>query len=190
MANYKTNTYYKDIPSILLENRIIYVTGEINEATAYQVNSMLMLLNEESSTKPIQMFIDSPGGAVISGLSIIDMMNFIEAPVYTYCIGLAASMASVLLAAGAKGNRGILSNAHVMLHQASGATNGNIQDQRIALQFCDSINSKLLGMLAELTGKDSKTIEADTSRDFYLTAEEALKYGIVDEIITKAKVIK
>lgn len=189
MANYKTDMSYKDISTILLENRIINLVGEVNDALAYHVTSALMVMAEESD-KPIQMFINSPGGSVMAGLAIIDVMKHIKAPVYTIVTGLAASMGAAILSAGEKGNRMALPNATVMLHQVSAGEAGNIQDMRVGLEFTEKLNNRLMTMIADNCGKTLKQLEKDTVRDKWLFAEEALTYGIVDQVVRPEETTK
>jgi ATP-dependent Clp protease protease subunit len=183
MSKYKTDMSYKDISTILLENRIINLVGEVDDGLAYQITSALMVMSEESD-KPIQMFINSPGGSVMSGLAIIDVMNHIKAPVYTIVTGLAASMGAAILSAGEKGHRMALPNATVMLHQVSAGERGNIQDMRVGLEFTEKLNGKLMKMIAANCGKTVEQLESDTLRDKWLFADEALAYGIVDEVVS------
>lgn len=182
MSNYKTEMSYKDISTILLENRIINLVGEVNDLLAYQITSALMIMSEESN-KPIQMFINSPGGSVTAGLAIIDIMNHIKAPVYTIVTGLAASMGAAILSAGEKGHRMALPNSTVMLHQVSSGEGGNIQDMRVGMEFTEKLNKRLMSMIAKNCGKKLTTLEKDTIRDKWLFADEALAYGIVDEVV-------
>jgi ATP-dependent Clp protease protease subunit len=183
--SFKREMEYKDIGTILLENRIINVVGEVNELMAYQICSALLVLDEQDNKKPIQMFINSPGGHVADGLAIIDTMNFIKAPIYTYVTGMAASMGAAILSAGKKGHRYALPNSSVMLHQVSSGTQGNIQDQRVSLAFSEKLNAKLMKMIAENCGKTREQLEEDTRRDLWMFADEAKAYGIVDEVVTK-----
>jgi ATP-dependent Clp protease, protease subunit len=183
--SFKRDMEYKDIGTILLENRIINVVGEVNEMMAYQICAALLVLDEQDNKKPIQMFINSPGGHVADGLAIIDTMMFIKAPVYTYVTGMAASMGAAILSAGEKGHRYALPNASIMLHQVSSGTQGNIQDQRVSLAFSEKLNAKLMNMIAENCGKSKEQLEKDTLRDLWMFADEAKAYGIVDEVITK-----
>jgi len=185
-SNLRKDYQYKDIPTILLESRIINLVGEVNEYMSYQIVSSLLVL-EEQSDKPIQMFINSPGGSIHDGLAIIDTMNFIKAPVYTYAMGYAASMGAAILSAGDKGHRYALPNASVMIHQASSGTSGNIQDQRVSLQYTESLNEKLADIIAKNCGKTKEEYIADTHRDKWMFAEDALAYGIIDEIVTNTE---
>jgi ATP-dependent Clp protease, protease subunit len=190
MSKYKTDFQYKDISTILLENRIINLVGQVDDALAYHICSALLVLDEENHDKPIQMFINSPGGSVMSGLAIIDVMQNIKAPVYTIVTGLAASMGAAILSAGEKGHRMALPNATVMLHQVSAGEQGNIQDMRVGLEFTEKLNGRLMKMIADNCGKTVKQLEADTMRDKWLFADEALKYGIVDEVVKSTKTTK
>jgi ATP-dependent Clp protease protease subunit len=187
MANYKTDMQYKDIGTILLENRIINLVGEVNDGMAYQIVSALLVLDEQNS-KPIQLFINSPGGSVHAGLAIIDAMKFVKAPVYTYCVGLAASMGAAILSAGAKGHRYAMPNATVMLHQVSGGSEGNIQDQRVSLAYSEKLNKKLMKIIATNVNKTFEQLEEDTLRDKWMFADEAKDYGIIDEVVSPDKV--
>jgi len=187
MSRYKQDFQYKDIGTVLLENRIINLVGQVNDELAYSICSALMVLDEEDNTKPIQLFINSPGGSVMAGLSIIDTMNHIKSPVYTIVTGLAASMGAAILSAGQKGHRMALPNATVMLHQVSAGEHGNIQDMRVGLEFTEKLNNRLMTMIAENCGKTLKQLENDTMRDKWLFADEALKYGIVDEVVKSTK---
>jgi ATP-dependent Clp protease protease subunit len=187
MSRYKQDFQYKDIGTVLLENRIINLVGQVNDELAYSICSALMVLDEEDNTKPIQLFINSPGGSVMAGLSIIDTMNHIKSPVYTVVTGLAASMGAAILSAGEKGHRIALPNATVMLHQVSAGEQGNIQDMRVGFEFTEKLNKKLLTMIAANCGKSVEQFEKDTMRDKWLFADEALKYGIVDEVAVSSK---
>lgn len=186
MANYKSELSYKDMGTILLENRIINLVGPINDTIAYQVTSALLILGEESD-KPIQMFINSPGGSVMAGFAIIDTMNQINAPVYTIVTGLAASMAATILSSGEKGHRMALPNSVIMMHQTSSGTEGNIQDMRISLKFTEDLNRKALELEAKNLNKSVEQLEKDLDRDKWFFAEEALAYGIIDEIAKPTK---
>jgi len=185
MSSYKSDFQYKDISTILLENRIINLVGEVDDRLAYQICSALLVLDEEDQKKPIQMFINSPGGSIHAGLAIIDTMNFIKAPVYTIVTGLAASMGAAILSAGAKGHRMSLSNASIMLHQASSGDQGNIQDLRVSLAYTERLNLRLMDMIAKNCGKTLKQLEKDTIRDYWMFPEDAKTYGIVDEVVKK-----
>jgi ATP-dependent Clp protease protease subunit len=168
--------------NVLRKNRIINLVGEVDTKLAYHVTSELLVMAEESD-KPIQMFINSPGGSVLDGLAIIDVMNFISAPVYTIVTGLAASMGAAILSAGEKGHRMALPNATIMLHQMSSGTHGNIQDMRVSMAFNEKLNEKLAKMLSTNCGKTHEEYEKDTSRDYWMFAQEAKEYGIIDQVI-------
>lgn len=183
MARYSQELQPEPIDVVLRKNRIINLVGEVNDELAYYISSALLVMNEEDPDKPIQMFINSPGGSIHAGLAIIDTMNFISAPVYTYVTGLAASMGAAILSAGEKGHRGGLPNASVMLHQASSGTRGNIQDQIVDLEYTKRLNDRLIEMIAKNCGKTIDKIKKDTNRDHWMFSEEALKYGIIDEIM-------
>ena len=182
MPEYKSDLSYKDISTILLENRIINLVGEVNDGLAYQITSALLIMAEESD-KPIQMFINSPGGSVMAGLAIIDVMQHIKAPVFTIVTGMAASMGAAILSAGEKGHRMALPNATIMLHQVSAGEGGNIQDMRVGMEFTEKLNTRLMTMIAKNCKKTLKQLEKDTVRDKWLFADEALAYGIVDEVV-------
>lgn len=171
-----------DIYSKLLESRIIFINGEINDTLSNIVISELLYL-DSLNTNDIEIYINSPGGSVTSGLAIIDTMNFIKSNVRTIVTGLAASMASIILANGTKGKRCSLKNSEIMIHQPLGNTSGQATD--IEIQAKRIINKKKLlnKMLSNLTGQDIKTIEKDTERDNFFTSKEAIEYGLIDSII-------
>ena len=171
-----------DIYSKLLESRIIFINGEINDTLSNIVISELLYL-DSLNTNDIEIYINSPGGSVTSGLAIIDTMNFIKSDVRTIVTGLAASMASIILANGTKGKRCSLKNSEIMIHQPLGNTSGQATD--IEIQAKRIINKKKLlnKMLSNLTGQDIKTIEKDTERDNFFTSKEAMEYGLIDSII-------
>ena len=172
-----------DIYSRLLKERVIFMGEEVNSATANIVIAQLLHLAYEDPKKDIKLYINSPGGSVYDGLAIIDTMNYIEPDVQTIGIGLQASMGAMLLSAGAKGKRYALPNARVMIHQPSSGTEGKITDQEIALKEGIYLKQILINMMAKNTGKDVKTIEKDMDRDNWMSAVEAQKYGIVDEVL-------
>ena len=172
-----------DIYSRLLKERIIFLGEEVNEHTANLVVAQLLFLAHENPKKSIKLYINSPGGSVYDGLAIIDTMNFIEPDVETIGIGLQASMGAMLLSSGAKGKRYCLPNARVMIHQPSSGTQGKITDQEIALKEGIYLKKRLAEIFAKNTGKDIKQVEKDMDRDNWMSAEEAKKYGIIDEII-------
>lgn len=173
-----------DIYSRLLEDRIIFLTGEIDDAMANTIVAQLIYLESDNPSKPISMYINSPGGSVSAGLAIYDTMKYISCEVSTICIGMAASMAAVLLSSGTKGRRFCLKNSEVMIHQPLGGMQGQASDIKIQAEHILKLKSKLNGILAENTGKSLLTIERDTDRDNYLSAEEALEYGLVDRIFS------
>lgn len=173
-----------DIYSKLLESRIIFINGEINDNLSNLVISELLYLDSLNSND-IDIYINSPGGSVTSGLAIIDTMNFIKSDVRTIVTGMAASMASLILASGAKGKRSSLKNSEVMIHQPLGTTSGQATDIEIHAKRIINKKKMLNKMLSDLTGQTLKRIEKDTERDKYLSSEEALKYGLIDNIIKK-----
>lgn len=173
-----------DLYSILLKNRIIFISGEIDDTLSNLVVAQLLYL-DSLNHEDISLYINSPGGSVTSGLAIYDTMNFIKSDVSTICYGICASMAAVLLSSGAKNKRYILPNADVMIHQVLGRSEGQASDVKIATDRILNLKNRLNTILSKNTNKHIKTIEKDTDRDNYLNAEEALKYGIVDKIIKK-----
>jgi ATP-dependent Clp protease protease subunit len=172
-----------DIYSRLLKDRIVFLGDEVNSATANLVVAQMLFLANEDPKKDIKFYINSPGGSVYDGLAIIDTMNYIEPDVQTIGIGLQASMGAMLLSCGAKGKRYVLPNARIMIHQPSSGTRGKITDQEIELREGIFLKKRLAEIFAKNTGKDLKTVEKDMDRDNWMSAEEALKYGIIDEII-------
>lgn len=176
-----------DIYSRLLQDRIIMLSGEVNDDIASLVVSQLLFLESQDPAKDIHLYINSPGGVVSSGLAIYDTMNYVKCDVSTICMGLAASMGSFLLAGGAKGKRLALPNAEIMIHQPSGGAKGQETEVRIAAEQMLKTRERLNRILAENTGKPLDVISADTERDNYMTAEEAKAYGLIDEIVTNRK---
>ncbi len=174
-----------DIYSRLLKERIIFLGEEVNDVTASLVVAQLLFLEAEDPDKDIHLYINSPGGVISAGMAIYDTMNYIKCDVSTICVGMAASMGAFLLAGGAKGKRFALPNAEVMIHQPSGGTQGQASDIRIHADHIIEIRKRMNQMLAGFTGQDLETIERDTERDNFLTAEEAKAYGLVDEVIAK-----
>jgi len=172
-----------DIYSRLLKERIIFVTGPIEDHMANLVVAQLLFLEAEDPKKDIYLYVNSPGGSVTAGLGIVDTMNHIKPDVVTVCVGMAASMGSIILSQGAKGKRSILSNAEVMIHQPWGGAQGQASDIEITARHILKTRERLNKMLSKATGKGLSQIEKDTDRDFFMTAEEAKKYGIVDEIL-------
>lgn len=176
-----------DIYSRLLEDRIIFLTGEINDAVADLIVAQLIFLEGKDSAKDISLYINSPGGSVSAGLAIYDTMNYIKCDVSTICVGMAASMGAFLLSSGTKGKRFALPNSKVMIHQPLGGAQGQASDIAIQAEEILRTKKRLNSILAENTGQDLSKIEFDTDRDFYMTAEEAEKYGIVDKIFYTRK---
>lgn len=172
-----------DIFSRLLKDRIIFLSGEIDDTTANLVVAQMLFLEMEDPDKEINLYINSPGGSVTAGMAIYDTMQYLRCPVATLCIGMAASMGAFLLTAGAKGMRRILPNAEVMIHQPLGGAQGQATDILIHAEYITKIKNKLNGILAQRTGQPLEKVMADTERDHFLSAEEALEYGIVDEIV-------
>ncbi|MBQ6025660.1 MAG: ATP-dependent Clp endopeptidase proteolytic subunit ClpP [Lachnospiraceae bacterium] len=174
-----------DIYSRLLKERIIFLGDEVNSHTAGLVVAQILFLEAEDPEKDIHFYIDSPGGSVTDGMAIYDTMQYVKCDVSTICIGMAASMGAFLLAGGAKGKRMILPNAEVMIHQPSGGTQGQATEIQIAAEHILRTKKKLNEILAANTGKPVEKVAEDTERDNWLTAEEALEYGLVDKIIEK-----
>lgn len=172
-----------DIYSRLLNDRIVFLGEDVNSHTANLVVAQLLYLANEDPKRDIKLYINSPGGSVYDGLAIIDTMNYIQPDVQTIGIGLQASMGAMLLSCGAKGKRFVLPNSRIMIHQPSSGTEGKITDQEIALKEGIYLKKKLAEIFAERTGKDVKQVEKDMDRDNWMSAEEAKKYGIVDEVI-------
>jgi ATP-dependent Clp protease protease subunit len=180
------NVTIMDVFSRLMMERIIWVAGEVNDQMSTIVQAQLMFL-DSTDHNDITMHIDSPGGSVKSGLSMVDVMEYISSDIRTINTGMAASMGSVLLGAGTKGKRGSLRFSRTMLHQSSGGAGGNIQDARITFAEWEKINDTLFELLGGYCGKTADQVKNDASRDLWLGAEEALTYGIIDEIVKKKK---
>ena len=174
-----------DIFSRLLNDRIIMLSEEVNDTTASLIVAQLLYLEAMDPDKDIQFYINSPGGSVSAGLAIYDTMQYIKPDVSTICIGMAASMGAFLLSSGAKGKRIALPNAEIMIHQPSGGSRGQCTDIQIQAEHILKIKKKLNAILAENTGKDVDTIERDCERDYFMSAEEAQTYGIIDKVIYK-----
>lgn len=172
-----------DIFSRLLKERIIFVSGEVNDNMADLVVAQLLFLEAEDPEKDIQMYINSPGGNVTSGFAIFDTMNHIKPDVSTICVGLAASMGAILLTAGTKGKRFALPNADIMIHQPLGGSQGQAEDIRIQAEKILETRERLNKILAERTGQPLEKIEKDTDRDFFMSAERAVEYGIIDKVL-------
>lgn len=179
-----------DIYSRLLEDRIIFLGEEVNEATANVVVAQLLHLANEDPNKDIQLYINSPGGSVYDGLAIYDTIQFIKPDVQTIGIGLQASMGAFLLSSGTKGKRMMLPNARVMIHQPSSGTQGKVTDQEISLREALYLKQRLTEIMAKNVGQKVDKVKADMERDFWMSAEEAVKYGIVDEVIDPAGTAK
>ena len=173
-----------DIYSRLLKERIIFLGEEVNDASASVIVAQLLFLESEDPEKDIHLYINSPGGSVTAGMAIYDTMQFIKCDVSTVCIGMAASMGAFLLAGGAKGKRMALPNAEIMIHQPSGGSQGQATEIEIAAKHILKTKEKLNKILAENTGKDLEQVTADTERDNWLSAEEAVAYGLIDKIVT------
>ena len=172
-----------DIYSRLLKERIIFLGGPIDDDTANIVIAQLLFLQSEDPKKEIMMYINSPGGSVTSALAILDTMNFIKSDVSTVCVGLAASAGALLLSAGAKGKRFALTNSEIMIHQPSGGTEGRASDIEISAKHILQTRENLNKILAKNTGQPLSKIEKDVDRDFFMNADEAKKYGIIDKIL-------
>ncbi len=174
-----------DIYSRLLEDRIIFLTGEIDDAVANTVVAQLIYLEAKDPSKDISLYINSPGGSVSAGLAIYDTMNYIKCDVSTICIGMAASMGAFLLSSGQKGKRFALPNSEIMIHQPLGGAQGQASDIKIAADHILKTRQKLNAILSQNSGKPLEVIERDTDRDNYLSAQEALEYGLIDRVFYK-----
>ncbi len=172
-----------DIYSRLLKDRIIFLGGPITDAVANSIIAQLLFLASRDPEKDIQFYINSPGGIVTAGLAIYDTMQYVKPPISTVCVGMAGSMAATLLSAGTKGKRFALPNAEILLHQVMGGITGEAVEVEITAKQIVKIKDKLNRILAKHTGQPLERIEKDTDRDFYLSAEEAKEYGIIDEVI-------
>ena len=176
-----------DIYSRLLNDRIVFLGGPIDDSVANLVIAQLLFLDHEDSKKDIHLYINSPGGSVTAGLAIIDTMNFIKSDVSTICVGIAASMGALILSSGQKGKRFTLPNSEVMIHQVMGGAEGQASDIAINAKHILRTKDTLNKILAQNTGKKFEQVEKDSDRDYWMTSDEAKKYGIVDEIISKPK---
>ncbi len=174
-----------DIYSRLLNDRIIFLSDEVNDATASLVVAQLLYLEAQDNTKDISLYINSPGGSVSAGFAIFDTMNFIKCDVSTICVGMAASMGAFLLAAGAKGKRYALPNSEIMIHQPLGGMQGQASDMKIHADHIIKTRERLNTILSERTGKSIEEITRDTERDNFLSAAEAAEYGLIDKVIDK-----
>ncbi len=175
-----------DIFSRLLKDRIIMLSGEVNDAVASTVVAQLLFLEAEDPDKDIYLYINSPGGVITSGMSMYDTMNYIKPDVCTICIGQAASMGAFLLSSGAKGKRYALPNARIMIHQPLGGAQGQATDIQIQAKEIQRMKDSLNQVLSEQTGQELAKIEADTERDFFMSAHEACEYGLVDKVMEKS----
>ncbi len=180
-TNYGERSF--DIYSRLLQDRIIFLTGPVDDNVANVVIAQLLFLDNQSPDKDIKLYINSPGGSVTAGMAIYDTMQYIKSDVSTICIGMAASMAAVLLAAGKKGKRFTLANSEVMIHQVMGGMEGQASDIKIHAERIIKMKGRLNKILALHTGKTVPQMEKDTDRDYFMSADEAKKYGIIDKVI-------
>ena len=176
-----------DIYSRLLEDRIVFISGEIDDASANTVVAQLIYLEAKNPDKDICVYINSPGGSVTAGMAIYDTMKYVKCDVSTICVGLAASMGAFLLAAGTKGKRFCLPNSEVMIHQPLGGAKGQASDIEITAKHILQTKKKMIEMLAKNTGQSVKKVEKDVDRDYFMTADEAVAYGLVDKVITREK---
>lgn len=176
---------YFDLFSKLLNDRVIMITEQIDDQMMGIIVSQLLYLEAEDSTEPIHIYISSPGGSVMAGLAILDTMELIEAPVYTYAMGMVASMASVLFTCGEKGHRYIFPNAEVMIHQPLGGASGQASDIEIQANHILKLKNRLYKILSRATGKSIKTIEKESDRDNYYEAAEAIEFGLADKLLEK-----
>ena len=174
-----------DIYSRLLNDRIIFLSDEVNDTTASLVVAQLLFLEAQDPDKDISLYINSPGGSITAGMAIYDTMNYIKCDVSTICVGMAASMGAFLLSAGAKGKRYALPNSEIMIHQPLGGMQGQATDIKIHADRIIKIREKLNSILSDVTGQPIEKIERDTERDNFMSAEEALNYGLIDKVITK-----
>ncbi len=176
-----------DIYSRLLKERIIFLGDEVNDVTASLVVAQLLFLESEDSNKDINLYINSPGGSVTAGMAIYDTMNYIKCDVSTICVGMAASMGAFLLSGGAKGKRFALPNAEIMIHQPLGGAQGQATDMEIQVEHMLRIKKNLIKIMADNAGKDYDTVYADCERDNWMTAKEALEYGLIDKVVENRK---
>lgn len=174
-----------DIFSRLLNDRIIILSDEVNDATASLVVAQLLYLEAQDPDKDISLYINSPGGSISAGMAIYDTMQYVKPDVSTICVGMAASMGAFLLASGAKGKRYALPNSEIMIHQPLGGAQGQASDIKIHAEHIIRIREKMNKMLSEMTGKPLETIVADTERDNFMTAEQACEYGLIDKVMEK-----
>jgi ATP-dependent Clp protease, protease subunit len=179
-----------DIYSRLLKDRIIFIGTAIDDYVSNLVIAQLLFLQMEDAKKDIHIYINSPGGSVTAGLAIYDTMQFVTCDVNTYCMGMAASMGAFLLCAGTKGKRFALPNSDIMIHQVSGGAQGTASDVERSVEFMYKLNRRLTRIIAENTGKSEEQVKKDADRDYYMTAEEAREYGLVDEVVKSRKELK
>ena len=177
-----TGTRAYDIYSRLLNDRIIFLGGPIDDQSANLIVAQLLLLDSQNREKPMYLYINSPGGSVTAAMAILDTMNHVKADVATVCVGLAASAGAVILASGASGKRSALKNAEIMIHQPHGGVEGQVSDITIAAKRMHDIRARMNKILAKSTGKDVEQIAQDVERDKYMTADEAKRYGLIDKI--------
>jgi ATP-dependent Clp protease, protease subunit len=176
-----------DIYSRLLKDRIIFIGTAVDDHVANLVVAQMLFLQMEDPKRDINIYINSPGGSVTAGLAIYDTMQFVTCDVATYCVGIAASMAAVLLTAGTKGKRYALPNSDIMIHQVSGGAQGTASDVERTVEYMFKLKKRLIGILALHTGKTGEQIQADSDRDYWITAEQAKDYGLVDEVVKSRK---
>lgn len=176
-----------DLYSRMLEDRIVFLTGEVNYAVSNSIVAQLLYLETKDPTKDIYFYINSPGGSVTDGLAIYDTMNYVQCDINTICVGMAASMGAMLLCAGTKGKRFALPNSEVMIHQPLGGVSGQATDVAIVAEHILKTKAKLNKLLSEHTGQSIDKVTADTERDFYMNAEEAINYGIIDKVFESRK---
>ena len=174
-----------DIFSRLMLDRIVFLGTEVNDTVANLLIAQMLFLEGNDPEKPIHLYINSPGGSISAGMGIYDVMQFVKCDVVTYCTGMAASMGAFLLAAGAKGKRFALPNSRIMIHQPLGGTRGQATDIEIQAKEILYLKGRLNGILAGVTGKSPEQVERDTERDNYMSAEEAVKYGLIDKVLTR-----
>ncbi|MES2569158.1 MAG: ATP-dependent Clp protease proteolytic subunit [Verrucomicrobiota bacterium] len=179
-----------DIYSRLLKDRIIFLGTAIDDGVANSVIAQLLLLQMDDGKKDISIYINSPGGSVTAGLAIYDTMQFLTCDVNTYCIGMAASMGAVLLSAGTRGKRFALPNSDIMIHQVSGGAQGTASDVERTVEYMFKLKKRLIKLLAHHTGKPEEIVKVDSDRDYYMTAQEAKDYGLVDEVVKSRKELK
>ncbi len=174
-----------DIWSALLKNRIVFLGDEVNDYTANLVIAQMLTLEKEDPDLDISLYINSPGGSVVDGLAIYDVMQFVSCDVATYCVGNACSMGAILLAAGAEGKRYMLPNSRAMIHQVSGGFRGTAADINVQAKETNFLMDKLMEILSNHTGKSVKQVRKDCDRDYYMSAEQALEYGLIDKVLNK-----